>query len=146
MTAFLKNSGRQIVLFIKKVKSNWLIIIDERCYCQSVLKFLRKISFNSLFKYLDTNNKESGFRPCDSYVHQSLWIIHDNYKAFDASPLLASLEVTGVFLVLSKAFNRVWREVLMYKLKYLGRSGKLYTSVPCKIKGGGERVHDKRTA
>ena len=123
MTAFLKNSGRQIVLFIKKVKSNWLIIIDKGCYCQSVLKFLRKISFDSLFKYLDTNNKESGFRPCDSYMHQSLWIIHDNYKAFDASPLSASLEVTRVFLVLSKAFHRVWHEV---QLKYLGRYGKLY--------------------
>ena len=49
-------------------------------------------------------------------MHLLPWVMHDVYKAFDASP---SLEIIGVFLDLSKAFDRVWNEVLMYKLKCL---------------------------
>ena len=36
------------------------------------------------------------------------------YRAFDANP---SLEVQGAFLDLSKAFDKVWHEDLLYKLK-----------------------------
>ena len=48
---------------------------------------------------------QSGFRPGDSCVHQLISIVHEIYSAFDANP---SLEVRGVFLDLSKAFDRVW--------------------------------------
>ena len=44
-------------------------------------------------------------------------------KAFDANP---SLEVRGVFLDLSKAFDKVWLDGFMYKLKRLGICGKCY--------------------
>ena len=36
--------------------------------------------------------------------------------AFDANP---SVEVRGSFLDLSKAFNKVWHEGLLYKLKHM---------------------------
>ena len=62
---------------------------------------------------------QSGFRPGDSYVHQLILIVHDIYNAFDAN---SSLEVRGVFLDISKAFDRVWHKVL-YKLKCMGRGG-----------------------
>ena len=83
-------------------------------------KVSEKIIFNCLFKYLDTNsllnNNQSGFHRGDSCVHPLPSVMHDVYKAFDASP---SLEIIGVFLYLSKAFDRVSNKVLMYKLKCL---------------------------
>ena len=90
-------------------------------------KIFEKVIFNSLFKYLDDNNllnsNQSGFWPGDSCVHQLLSITHEIYKAFDANP---SLDVRGVFLDLSKAFDRVWHDSLMYKLKTLGICGNYY--------------------
>ena len=90
-------------------------------------KIFEKVIFNSLFKYLEDNNllngNQSGFPPGDSCVHQLLSITHEIYKAFDANP---SLEVRGVFLDLSKAFDKVWHDSLMYKLKCLGIFGKYY--------------------
>ena len=47
---------------------------------------------------------QSGFRPGDSCVHQLISIVHEIYSAFDANP---SLEVRGVFLDISKAFDSV---------------------------------------
>ena len=49
-------------------------------------------------------------------MHQLISINHDIYNAFDANP---SLEVRGVFLDISKAFNRVWHKIL-YKFKCIG--------------------------
>ena len=90
-------------------------------------KIFEKVIFNSLFKYLDDNNllnsNQSGFRPGDSCVHQLLSITHEIYKAFDANP---SLNVGGVLLDSSKAFDRVWHDGLMYKLKTLGICGNYY--------------------
>ena len=56
-------------------------------------------------------------------MHQFLSVTPEIYKVFDADP---SLEVTGVFLDLSKAFDKVWLDGLMYKLKRLGICGKYY--------------------
>ena len=72
-------------------------------------KIFEKIIFNSLFKYLEDNNL------------LLLLIAHEIYKAFDANP---ALEVSGIFLDLSKAFGRLWHDGLMYKLKSLGICGK----------------------
>ena len=90
-------------------------------------KIFEKIIFNSLFKYLDDNNllngNQSGFCPGDSCVHQLLSITHEIYKAFDGNP---SLEVRGAFLNLLKAFDKVWHDGLMYKLKRLGICGEYF--------------------
>ena len=87
-------------------------------------KIFEKIIFNSLFIHLNNNNllnsSQSGDRPGDSCVHQLISITHDIYKAFDANP---SLEVRGVFLDLSKAFDKVWHDGLLDKLRCMGICG-----------------------
>ena len=47
-------------------------------------------------------------------------IAHEIYKSFDNG-----YEVRGVFLDISKAFDKVWHKGLIYKLKQNGISGKL---------------------
>ena len=60
------------------------------------------------------SDAQSGFRPSDSCEYQLLSIVHDIYKSFDCNP---PLEVRGIFLDISKAFDRVWHDGLIYKIK-----------------------------
>ena len=99
-------------------------------------KTFEKIIFNSLiifkiiFKYLEDNKllncNQSGFQSSDSCVHQLLSITHEIYKSFDANP---SLEVRGVFLDMCTAFDRVWHDGLLYKLKLSGMCGRYYNLI-----------------
>ena len=72
-------------------------------------------------KFLSEN--QSGFRSGDSCTSQLIAITHEIYKAFDGNP---SLETRGVFLDMSKAFDKVWHDGLLYKLKCLGVKGSFY--------------------
>ena len=90
-------------------------------------KILEKLIFDSIYEFLYENNlfnkNQSGFKPNDSCIHQLIDIIHTIFSAFDANP---SLEVRGVFLDLSKAFDRVWHDGLLYKIKSNGIEGNLF--------------------
>ena len=66
------------------------------------------------------NSNQSGFRPNGTCESQLLSIVHDIYSLFDCHP---SLEVRGIFLDISKAFDRVWHEGLLYKIQSIGISG-----------------------
>ena len=54
---------------------------------------------------------------------QLIAITHKIFNAFDGN---LSLEVFRVFPDLSKAFNRVWHDGLLYKLKSNGIDGNLF--------------------
>ena len=69
------------------------------------------------------NPNQSGFHPSDSCINQLIAITHEIFEAFDCNP---SLEVRSVFLDISKAFDKVWHEGLLYKLKSMVVSGELY--------------------
>ena len=68
------------------------------------------------------SQNQSGFRPGDSCTNQLLSITHYIHSSFDDH---SSLEVRGVFLDMSKAFDKVWHDGLIYKLKIFGIIGKL---------------------
>jgi len=69
------------------------------------------------------NSNQSGFRPSDSCINQLLAITHEIFEAFDCNP---TLEVRSVFLDISKAFDKVWHEGLLYKIKSMGISDEVY--------------------
>ena len=89
-------------------------------------KIFEKIIFNKIYNYLSKENllnpNQSGFRPSDSCINQLIAITHEIFEAFDCNP---SLEVRSVFLDISKAFDKVWHEGLIYKIKSMGISGEL---------------------
>ena len=90
--------------------------------------------YNFLLEEKLLNPNQSGFLPSDSSINQLLAITHE---AFDCNP---SIEVSSVFLNRSKAFDKVWHEGLLYKLKSMGISGELYNLLKNYLSGRLQRV------
>ena len=89
-------------------------------------KIFEKCIFDSLYTYFEENNLlsgcQSGFRKGDSCTSQLLAIVENIFRSFDANP---SIDTRGIFLDISKAFDRVWHEGLVFKLKSYGIKGPL---------------------
>ena len=77
-----------------------------------------------MFEFFIQNNlitpNQSGFKTGDSCINQLISITHEIYKSFDDG-----YEVRGVFLDISKAFDKVWHQYVHYKLRQNGISGEL---------------------
>ena len=66
---------------------------------------------------------QSGFRPGDSTINQ-LAITDEIFQSFESNA-----ETRAPFLEISKAFDKVWHEGLLFKLKRNGISGKLHSLI-----------------
>ena len=79
-------------------------------------KIFERLIYNNLFEYFIENDlisqNQSGFKSGDSCINQLISITHEIYQSFDDG-----LEVRGIFLDISKAFDKVWHEGLVNKLK-----------------------------
>ena len=77
-----------------------------------------------MFKFFIENklisSNQSGFKPGDSCVNQLVFITDKIYKSFDEGH-----EVRGVFLDISKAFDKVWHDGIIFKLTQNRISGSL---------------------
>ena len=89
-------------------------------------KIFETLVYDSLYSHLVShdllNPNQSGFRPGDSTVNKLISITHSIFKVFDCNP---PLDVRYVYLDVSKAFDRVWHDGLIFKFKRCGVSGQL---------------------
>ena len=81
------------------------------------------------------SQNQSGFKPGESCINQLLAITHEIYKSFDAC-----LDVRAVFLDISKAFDKIWHEGLLYKLKQNGISDNLLETLTDFLKDRNQKV------
>ena len=98
-------------------KSN-VVPIHKKCDKQY---FFERIIYNSFYSFMENNNlfctNQAGFRSSDSCINQRISITHLCYQAFDCNP---SLEARAVYLDISKAFDKVWHDGLVFKLECIG--------------------------
>ena len=84
-------------------------------------KIYERIIFKGLFNHFHQNQHftkcQSGFLPDDSCISQLLSIVHEINSSFDCYP---TIDVRGVCLDISKAFDKVWHEEIPFKLKTYG--------------------------
>ena len=80
--------------------------------------------FNGIFNFFFENKlislNQSSFKTGDSCINQLLSITHEIYEYFDAG-----LEVKSDFLDVSKGFDKVWHDGIIYKLTQSRISGNL---------------------
>ena len=92
-----------------------------------------------MFPFFIANNliasNQSGFKPGDSCINQLIAITHEIYQSFDEG-----YEVRGVFLDISKAFDKVWHKGIIFKLKQNGISGNLLHLLSDFLKNRKQRV------
>ena len=89
-------------------------------------------------KFIENNlisENQAGFKPGDSCVNQLLAITHEIFSSFDDN-----YEVRGVFLDISKAFDKVWHEGIIHKLKRNGISGNLLSLLTDFLRNRKQRV------
>ena len=92
-----------------------------------------------MYDFLTDNNllspNQSGFRSGDSCINQFLSINHEILNAFDKG-----LEVGGIFFDISKAFNKVWHDGLIFTLHQNGISGDIMNTLRDFLRSRKQRV------
>ena len=107
---------RILLLYDNSVVLPWSWNLLRILTCGNLLMWLEKIIFKNLYSYpmfndLITKN-ESGFSPGDSTINQLLFLVNEIHGAFEDPKWI---EVRTVFLDISKAFDKVWHDGLIFK-------------------------------
>ena len=104
-------------------------------------KIFEKIIVNRIYNFVLEENLlnpyQSGFRPSVSCVNQLIAVTHDIFGACNCNP---PLEVRSVFLDISKTFDKIWHEGLLYKAKSMWISGELYNLLENLLSGRPQKV------
>ena len=102
-------------------------------------KIFGRILYDNMFEFFAKNDLishyQSGLKPGGSCINQLLSITCEIYKSFDDG-----LDVRGVFLDISKAFDKVWHKGHIYKLKQNGISGNLLDTITDFLNSRKQRV------
>jgi len=111
-----KNKGE------KSENSNYRPIAVLSC----MSRILEKIMCRSLYEYCVSHEllirANLGYKRNDSTVNQLRAINHNIYKSLDSGK-----DVCAIFLDVSKAFDKIWHEGLLFKLRKFGITGTLFT-------------------
>ena len=87
-------------------------------------KILERLMFKEMLEFFIENKlisfSQPGFKSGDSCINQLLSITRDIYSSFDED-----LEVRSIFLVIAKAFDKVWHYGIIFKLTQNGTPGNL---------------------
>ena len=110
--------------FIKKKRQTTKRKLSSDFIAAYLWQDIRTTIDDKMFQFFTDNESissyRSGFKPKDFCFNQLLCISHDIYQSFDDG-----LETRAVFLDISKAYDKVWYEGLLYKLKQNSISGNL---------------------
>ena len=102
-------------------------------------KILEQLIFNEMLGFFTENDlisqHQSGFKTGDSCINQLLSITHEIYQSFNKG-----FDARSVFLDISKAFNKVWHDGLIFKLKQNGISGNLLNLLSNFLRNRKQRV------
>jgi hypothetical protein len=102
-------------------------------------KVQERIVFNVLYTFFIDSNlltwRNSGFKKGDSVMNQLLFISEQIYKSLEDGR-----DVCTIFLDISKAFDRVWHEGLLHKLRCFGIGGSLFEWIASYLKNRRQRV------
>ena len=102
-------------------------------------KVFERVIFKHTYNYLHENHiltsLQSGFTPGDSTINQLTFLYNMFSQALDSGK-----EIRAVFCDISKAFDRVWHDGLLYKLKLIGVSGNVLSWFTSYLTGRKQRV------
>ena len=92
-------------------------------------QILEGLLYSKMFEFFTENElisqNQSEFKPGDSGISQLLCVTHDIYQSFDDG-----LETRATFPDIPKAFDKVWHQDLLFKLKQNRISGNLLNIIP----------------
>ena len=123
---YIHASGKKLMVcqYTKKGDKQTLKSYRPVSLLQICSKIFERLLYNEMFGFfLDKgliSANQSDFKPGDSSINELLSITHNIYKSFDDG-----YEVRGVLLDISKAFDKVWHDGIIFKLQENGISGNL---------------------
>ena len=105
----------------------------------TVSKVFERIIYNEIYDFCLKNNiltyKNSGIKKRDSTINQLIHLTHLIHKVLDDEKQIAM-----VFLDISKAFDKVWHDGLLFKLDSIGIKGKLLKLIKSYLGNRKQRV------